>query len=555
MTTAATPRATAPVTAFSIWSGPDDVERKGRLTLAWDAAIAKSQDLRQALMVIDLVLGSGERFRVATSLIDSVAVSGDERFVRPVLVEEAQIVNDYDLGNATSRARSVEFTIPGWNVESLQRRRSTEPLAGFAEVSLMVDGMAWRDRRIIMRGDMAGGVSFGGHQEGGTQRADGLLQSCTDQPFTFAVQDPRETADSAFPPFVVDEVSWPDAHPNAIGEPYPIVFGGYTTIALRVVDGTDPDFLAVYQHGWNVVAVFRNGDDETGNFSAVETVDANGIPVTLVSPTPAAFTWEDGDEVLVELEHDADPTPKLLDVIREVITEFSVGGVAMLSGELFAEAEVALPATVRVRAKADESTSVLRWIEDALLEDFPMVAMAFRAGRYGPIVTDYRRPPVLTLEAGQHLLRFRTGLAAESPKGDALNQFTLRYDFDTRLDQFTKVMTRDPSNTPECRASEQAIGPRPDPSGPVESVVIFDDVTGAYVLDWRVAHEAVLSEFLEYAASPSLWFRLQSGNSVDVEDPEMLFAPARATIERMAYQRGLLLLGVRVWREPRRTGI
>lgn len=514
-----------------------------RITPAWAREIARDPHLRRVVQAVEVLFGDGGRYRVGTEAVDSARGDGSDRWVSPGLMAEAEIENTYDLDSAAAVARSGSFEVPAYIVDAHERKVAGLPFAGFGEVSLVAPGMRWEDRRVLLLGDMSGGVTVGGTR---SRRGTDFGEHTDGQTVGFQLEDPRASGDAMFPPHVVDLDRWPDAFENAIGQAYPVVYGNGITQALQVTSGSAPTFLAVYGHGWDVNRIWRNDELVSASFTTSETYDELGAPVTVVIPNGGAFTWADGDRVLVEVLGEVESVD-LLDIVRDVVERHSPGGVRTVNRQLFADAKGAL-GPMPVRAQANTSATVFRWVEEDQLEDFPMVAMVWEDGQYGPVVTDYRGIPRTQLEVGTARLPFRLTDPTETPKEQCFNSFTLRYGYDTQLDQFTKVLQVDWTNNPTCKASESMLGPRIHPV--VESISIEDDVTAATVVDWMVAHLTFPTWYVDYSGRPDLFWELRRGDTIELTDPDHAWARARATVERLAFRRSFLTLGLRVWASP-----
>jgi hypothetical protein len=514
-----------------------------RLTAAWAREIRQDPLLRQVVQVVELSYGDGRIYRVATQALSTTDAQGDAVEIVPALLAEAEVDNTYDLGSASATSRTLQYEVEARAVEADRRMAAGIPLQGFAEVSLLAPGMAWEDRRVLVRGDVAGGVQVGVVRRG--TRIPGGDRTFDGQVLQFEVQDPRLSADLPFPVAAVTDDTWPAAFPGSIGQVYTVAYGSVTVEARRTSSSTStPAWVAAFGHGWVVSHVWRNGDLVTGDFTASESADREGNPVTLVVPDLGAFVWEDGDRVVVALT-DPDPEPDLLAVVRDVIERWGPDA-ALANRQLFAEAGAVL--RMPCVAQANDQSTVLQWVEGGQLEDFPMVAMIFEDGGYGPIVTDYRRPPRTQIEARTGRLPFRLTDPQESPKEDAFNAFTLRYAYDRQVDQFTGYAEVDAGTSAICRASEGSLGRRVHPV--VESIQIASDLSARQVLDWMAAHLTLTTWYVEYAGRPDLFFELRRGDTVELTDPDFGWSAARATVERLSYRRAFLTLGLRVWGSP-----
>lgn len=531
---------------LNLWELPGDVDNPvGRVTSVWKAQIDKDIALRQAVMVVELVFGDGTRFRAATELLEIADKLGADRWVAPALMGEVEVVNDYDLDNASSAARGFTFEVPAWFVRPRDRQINGFPLSGYGEVSLLVDGMSWNNRRVILRGDMSGGVSYGPVRENLTTKQ-GQSMTCDAGIVSLKLQDPRESADTIFPPYLIDTQRWPDAPINGIGQAYPIAWGQGISVCPAVDTG---EFIIVTGHDWEILDVFR-GNEVVASFTTSLTSDSNGVSViTIVSVAggPVGAT----EEIKAQFVSTKDPAPDLLVVIRDALERYGGQEGLLVNPTLFGDAQAKLGPTT-IQAQANHQSTILQFIEADLLDDFPMISMVWQGGRYGPIVTDFRGEPRKDLICGTDQLLFRIGEPTESPKGQVFNNFTLRYAYDMVLDTFTKVLVRDPTNSRLCAISLESAGARPHPL--IESINIVEDAVAGYVLDWMEHHLTLQSSFVEYGAPGSQFLELRRGDTVSLTDPDHGWFGVVATIERIVYQRGMTTIGLRMWQNAFRTG-
>lgn len=540
---------------LDLWETLGDADKlTARASQPWLDEIRKDCNLRRAHMVVELITGDLQRFRAATSLLEAADQTGADRWVAPALLQEEAIVNNYDIGSGSGQARSFKFDLPAEFVQPFDRYRHGFPIAGFAEVSLLTDGMAWNDRRVVMRGDLAGGVSFGPVRECATTKA-GRLTTDSGR-MSFQVQDPRESTDAEFPPILADADRYPDIGTAGVGQPIPVVYGGGTVQCVRVdPSNLVPHFVIALGHGWSVSAVYLDSVLQAAfNYTVVESYDGAGAPITLLDFSLGSGPWTDSTQVLASISRE-DPgeadLPQLTDVIRSALTEYGPAGGALPNPQLFADAQARL-GNVRVQTEANTSTTLLSWIEGGLLDSFPMVSMVWEAGRYGPIVTDWRATERTQMVCGTERLPARLGDPVESPKGEAYNAFTVRYAYDAVTDNFGGMIQAGPDDLPILSVSAAALGLRPYPV--IESVHIQDGLTAGYVMDWLTSHLSLPTFFVQYVAPACVFWELRRGDPISLTDEDLGWYGVKATIERMVYSRGRVVLGIRVWQNALRTG-
>lgn len=530
---------------LSLWIGPNDRDvLTGRLPAPWADEVARDPYLRQAVLVLEVILGNGVRLRGSTELAESTAPDGSSRWIAPVLQEQPTISENYDVGEGSAPERSLAFRVPSWWIEPFGQVRDGNPIVAFGEVSLLVSGMPWEHRLVVMRGNANGGIPYGPARSRFTDR-DGIADIRDSGIVAIEISDPRDTADVAFPPWLVDVERWPDA--VTIGAPYPIIYGGSDVVCPKVGTGSKGQFLVAYGHGWDVTAVFREGSSV--GFTQVETADELGVPVTIVQALDGTAV-ADTETVIARVESLTNTGPNLIDVIEDLIQDFAPDGGNLPDPELFATARARLP-SMPVRTQCNTRTTLFRFIEEGILDDFPMVSMAWDSGRYGPIVTDWRAEPRMVLEVGDGLLLDRIDDPVQD-HGDQLNSFVIRYGFDGVLDEFLKIQSTNAANSGVCKASESNAGPRPSPD--IETIQIDDDQAAGAVQEWQVQHLALPTSFVNYSANPILRLLLRRGDTVLLTDRDHPWIQARATLEQLTYDRGRLVVGFRVWSGKYRDG-
>lgn len=545
----------APV--YKIWAEADRFRYQGRINSIWKSIINNDTILKEVKMVIDIRIGTedgGKQIRISGQPIDIVNnLAGqnlDTYAAIPLMQEEPEISNVYQAGNATSSARSLSISINPSLIDPASLIQKGLFLCGYAEVSLAVDGLEWMHRHVIIRGDLSGGVSFGG------RRPDGTFST-----MDFEVVDPRETTSSKMPNWVMDIGRFTNLFTGSLGQVYPIIVNGYPYVpAVRLTSNSN---------GNNTFLISQGGSDQitlSGTYVNGEPVspthpnyphnlsqgsDNYGVVYATVAFTSSMGTvWEDSDSVYCEVEkHNQDLS--IIGVIRELLENYSSFGIQGLEPVLFSDAEFKIPTglgnpkvCINGSGSSSQATSI-SYIESSYLESYPMVSMIWERGGYGPIVTDFRTPPITHFVSGQHPIFDRASLVQESDKASICNEFVLKYNYNAMLDQFESVRLRSPDNSGICSYSRAMFGYRT--CTPIESLTIFDDSTANYVLDWMVAHQALPSYYVEYEGAPTLFFKMRRGDTIELTDEEFGWEKEHATIEKLTYRSGRTLIGLRVW--------
>lgn len=524
-----------------------DKRRSGQWSTAWRAIAEADPTLSSARITVELVFGGDVVIRCATEPVRTTSSSSGEIYhYAPLLQAEPEITSEVGIGQGSASLRSVSLSLDGRLVDPLAIVNSGRILAGYGEVSLQVDGGDWDDRLVLLRGDMAGGVSFGHENE--------ILD--------FEIVDPALSTDRLIPPVVLTQVGFPNAREGDIGRRFPLLLTGHPAVPLLRTSGGS--FNAQY-------AVCL--DDGNAGYSAYQ-IDYLVIEGVQHPSTSATYPWTQGQEtdpvsgadilvadVAVPIDESVEvyagvslasgKQPALLDVIRTLLVEHSIVGTSRIDFDLFAAAETRVANGLSPRVLVNGSGSgdaarAIEYLESTLSSDFPMLSFAWTGNGYAPVVVDRRRGLfVADLVRGQFPLIDRLSSISESPKGEVLNSFTLRYDFDLIENAHTGVEVRDSQSSLICRISEEAVGRRD--SGVVEAATIYDAATAAYVIDWQVEHLALPHYVVEYEGFSLLAFTLRLGDNLYLSDDKLGWSRVPATVLALTYQRGRAVIRFAVW--------
>jgi len=513
----------------------------GDLSEFWKDELRKDPMLSQLVLTVELVFGRDRYVRMATREVTVTSgTDGLERVYLPILGMEPSVEHVYSLGVPTSQARSLPLEFDGEMVDVHALIRAGRHLAGVGEVCLQVDGGDWDHRRVLLRGEMDAGVEFD------------ALHSLVRTTLT----DPKDSADLNLTPWVVDSDRWPDHDDSAAGMRYPLVVGGYSEVPALAVDTVEVYWLVCYGHGHTIdtsegVMVDGTAYDSTHAeyaWSAVETSDAFGVPVTVIEFT-GTHGWDWSESVNVTVETDFGGT-NLLDAIEFLVREFSVLSSRGLSDTLFGRAHArlgSLPTEVLVNASgSDDAVRALEYVEGTLLQAFPMVSMVWDIGGYGPVVSDRRNELFrMRLEAGVWPVLSRASSVTETSRSEIFNDFTIRYSYSTVERSYGSVATRSKENSDLCALSVQDHGERH--MDPIDAPFVTTTAVGEYVVDWLVEHLTLPSYVVEYVAYPVLLLFLRRGDNVEITDSDFGWTEVPATVEGLTYERGRVNLRLRVW--------
>lgn len=512
----------------------------------WRARLNEDPRLDDAVWCLEAVFGTDGVVRVASRSISTYSAMDGRRFDwKQALGFEPVIPQSYQVGTGQSPSRSINVILPTQALQDhfdpMQIVARGRMLAGFAELSLQYDGQDYDERLVIMRGDMDSGVAFG--------PGDGGMMM-------FALTDPRNNSNLNLTPWVIDEErNGTLVAERSVGQRYPAIFNRFVVPAPIIVNlATATKVLVAADHGHTVNSVkvdgetFTSSDAEFG-YQTAEELDSFGVPFTSV--TFDGYHQFDADETIhVDISAGTPTAKDLLGIIDHLLISYTTLGRAGINAEMFARSQAKIgPSTIRALVNGSGESTAARtvdFIEGELLRSFPMVSMGWEGTGYGPIVTDRRSSLIKAhLVAGQFPLVDRISDVQETPKQSLLNNFTLRYNYDIVGNIYTSVITRHPNNSTLCAISADNIGEAH--ASPIESVHIFDDAVAEYVIEWMVNHLSMASYYVEYQAFPWVGLNLFRGDNVEITDSDWGWSKVPATIERVDFQRGWVLVGLRVW--------
>lgn len=532
--------------AFALWrrwgSGV-----AGRLNSYWQDVTDRDPDWKTVRVTVELVFGGDRHVRLAVEPL--TVTSGKDGRVVPYdggLGEELSFDHTYEPGRGTASARSFSFDVEAVLVNAADIIANGRHLAGYGEVCLQVDGGDYDQRIVVLRGDMIDGVEQDPDEEGF------LHLSLTD----------LVLSDLPLPPWAVSLDRFPTAPVSSLGKGYPLVVNQFGNIPAVWVVGGGPTVASVvfaYGHNWTVNTSTGVKVDGTayssGNIAygwvKEETRDARGVPLSIIRFDGAYdFSGTDYKEQVHVTATGGQFAENVVDAIEWLVQGFSGLGLSGTSRELFGTARSRvgnLLARVLFNAAGQGGQgTVFELVETQLCQSFPMISMVYDVGGYGPIVTNRRDGFFkLKLEPGVWPLYDRVAGFREAGKGEVFNRFAIRYAWDPMKDTYEGYAERNPGNSSLCDLSQSWAGPRNLP--PIESVFIHDDTTAESVLDWLVEHTSLPGYYTEYQASPSLLLVLRRGDNVLISDDRYGWDEVPATVRRVFYQRGILVLGLTVW--------
>jgi hypothetical protein len=524
--------------AFRRWE-TGRFQAAGQLNEYWTNILQRDPDMRRVVLCVEVVIGKDTIVRLSNRPCStSSGTTGREYFYNPVIEETPPLSQSYTLGGGTATVRNISLQIPNEMIDVATLIGQGRMLAGVGEVSFQVDGGDYDQRMVIMRGDMADGVSFG------------ALTELVD----FGLMDPNETTDVSLPPFIIDNESFSAPADNAYGQRYAVIFPSYDNVpGWWITTTSTPRALVCWGHLTGSSGVYVDGTlysstDVAYGHSYVQDSDNLGNPYTCIEFTGSA-SWEFSEQVYASGLSGGSSTTHPIDQIKQVVQRFTAMGSIGTSTLLFADAVAKLPEAksyMIVNAGGSGNTTAMAFIESTFLRSFPMVSMLWHPTGYGPIVTDRRADVVVrNFVSGQWPILDRASMLTETPKGDCYNEFTLQYGYDAITDSFGGIATRGSTSSNLCALSLEQLGHRP--MDVVESLYIHDAQTAEYVVDWMVDHYTFPAYLVDYAMSASMFVTLKCGDNVRITDSEFGWEDVSATVEAMQWNGNHAIVTLRVW--------
>lgn len=476
-------------------------------------------------------------FRFATGSLDVVLPEGGRVNLAPYVLDEFEVTDSYTPGDGGAGPRSVSISLPGEIVDCAALISAGLMLAGDAELSIVFPGIPYIERRVVIDGDVVGGVTFGAPGE----------------PVEFKASDPSQTSATMVTGSVVDLTRFPTADDTAIGQRFPLVFSYWDRVNCLQVDG-QTFLICVPTVGLTASSFGIYVDGQVKS-----TVDANyGHTVALLSDQRGQAFWGvtftgsvtiDGESIQASVSNTATDGGRYLHQLVEYLlgayTQLGrrrinydlIGGILGKLGSI--------PTAFLVNGSGEAtSADAFSLCEQRIAKSFPMLTFVWMDGKYGPVVTDGRAPPVLDFVEGSTLLR-RVSAVQESDKADLVNRFTVRGGYDSTQQTYTLVATRDSSNSVLCSRSEAVVGTR-------DAEVLDADLARRQtdidmIVDWLVFHRSVPSYYVEFDAPLLPALRTSLGINVRLYVPSLGWSGVVATVTSRTIRRKFATLGFRVW--------
>lgn len=172
----------------------------------WKEEYEKNPLMDHLVFTIELVFGDDKVLFVSDKEIRTKSGrTGTEYGYLSVLMDNVSFKLEAGFGQTTSKARTFKVTIPNEYLDAIGIVKAERMLAGYAEISLQVDGGDYDKRFVIMRGSMDSGVNFG--------NTDGETVSVT-------IVDPKSIMSGSLPPYRVPEAYPPPDNSGEARQPF-----------------------------------------------------------------------------------------------------------------------------------------------------------------------------------------------------------------------------------------------------------------------------------------------------------------------------------------------
>lgn len=510
---------------------------------SWETYLASDPELKNVKMCLDLVFGSSRRVFVSTDLINTTStITGRIYKYLPFMETSPEISAEYQIGTGPASQRSFSMTVSGLSVgDPMDLLNNDYMLSGFVEISLQYDGGDYDHRIVIMRGEMDS-PSFGNK----------------DEYIEFDVLDLDKTFSKIIPEHYVTKEKFPSCGDDVIGSRYPLIFDRHFAVpCIRLEQGEfGPRFMVCQTHDFEVIQVFVDGIPYADQLSAYPhtieySTDQNGINYMAINFSYVASNPEfaSGTSVYAKIRKKSGEYRGIIDVMKNILTDYSQFGVKELDEVLFAKSSGKIGMielqTLINGSDSDNATRATQFIEETICNQLPMISMVYTHRGYGPVITDRQAEPVGTYKAHSYpFIGRKTGLREVSKK-DLFSSFTIRYAYNPMTDTYEKILTLDETNSESCRKSKFQIGVREHDV--IESVYIYSDETALAVLSWLSEHKTRPCYYVEYEGFPILYFRLDLGDNIIFSDDKLGLSGYTCTITKKTLTESTCILGLKVW--------
>lgn len=518
----------------------------------WNNQIKEDLFFRNVFLTIDLIFGNGAQYRFATDLVTVTDDNGNIFVYEPALFEEPTITTQFTLGEGQASLRTFTLTLDARDIDPLSMIKDGFFLSGIAEICLQIQNGNHENRMVLMRGEMSSSINFGVKQE--------MIE--------IQISDVNLSKDKIIPEHLITEEDFPALPDDFKGNRFPLIKGNSTCgiPCIRTSDYTwGPTFIVSFGHNINITEVSINGiptpsNDLQRGWEKREFNTDSGIPFTaivFVFPVDSIVLgnvqiqgqpWGTDESVYVKV--DSGIKKSVIEQIKDLIINETNFGIDIVNEDLFGKSQTKAPylcANFLINGStSEEATNALDYIQNTVCLSFPMFSMVYSNNGIGLIVTD-RRNNIYTqsfIVGSGDILDRSTGIT-ELSREEIYNSFTFRYDYDAVNDTYKKVVKRDSTNSMICKISENRLGKRDYEV--IDSVIVSDDSTAQFIVEWMADHFALPSYYIEYDCVSSIVLKVSIGDNIIITDDELGFSEVKGTIEKVEYNKSKVVLGIRLW--------
>ena len=523
----------------------------------WESYLKKDPEMLGVAICIEIFFSSDKKMYLSTDPINSKStLDGNEYFYIPALSYSSTLRSTAKMGSAKATSRTITLKIPNQIVDAAEFIKQGRFLAGMAEVSLQFNGMDYAERFILLKGTVDDGVKF--------DVTDGGLVE-------FTISDPFDSLDKNIPQDIITSNSFNHVPDSSIGMRIPIVLNGYPYVPGFYVDwdgkyysATKAKVMGALGHNLTINTVYRDGDvaDPASivygwTFLQESTSGVGFSGINCINPGATS-----GDEAFYfdmsvnipygsNIRSDSytfDPKT-VVDMIKHICfhyTSFSVAGIDELAFSRASAKYCNYESKVCINASGSGSTTALGFIQGGLLNDYPMICMAYTGAGYGPVCIDRRSKLfIANYTVGQYPFIERASMVVESAKSQVYNSFIVQYDFNAMDNTYGGIVTRNPNNNDLCNLSRDMCGERPHPV--MQCSTVFSESLAIYIADWLVTHLSLPHYYVEYDVYSSALFDLFLGDNILLTDSDFGWEDIPATVCMVEHKRGHATIGLYLW--------
>lgn len=497
-------------------------------------------------MTVDLVFGGVKRIRMAT---DVLRVNSDDGIIEylPLLQNEVDIQSSFTLGSGTPSLRTMNISVdPRLINPSDMVFKQGLSLSGIGEIALQHPDVPYEERFIILRGEMEGGITFGANKG---------------EPIDISLTDPAFTSDAITPSYISSKERFTYIDDSWIGKRYPVIYDDNPSVpCIRITNtATQSEWLVGFGHNLTVNSIVVNSDGIpinavwNSNYTITHEFDEKNTPFTMLK-LDASFPYSIDSQATIYANVKGDKVSNsdtsVFGTIRELILQDSFIDPHYIDENLFGKSQAKAPllkvSTLINGSDSENTATSLKYIEETICGNLPMLSMTYTGLGYGAIFVDRRSEVnILHLIRGQNLIYDINSSVKESPKQEIKNSFSMRYAYNARDDAWSGLIEVNSSNSALCASSETRYGK--NEAEPFDNLIVQDVSTASYIIDWLVSHYSFPRYTIEYIGSPALYFLLSIGDNVLLTDDKLGISSVTCTVMGLTYSRGQTEIVLDCW--------